>query len=86
MVPRMIAALLVAQVFAAGTLTLGRTDDVLDVGLIPAWGALGFIEVAAVTALAWHFGIVPEWTVPDGDSGCASVRLDHPPRRSAKSD
>ena len=60
----MIAALLVAQMFAAGALTLGRNDDVLDFGLIPAWGALGFIEVAVVTALAWHFGIVPEWTVP----------------------
>ena len=64
MVPRMIVALLLAQVFAAGALTLGRKDDVLDVGLIPAWGALGFIEVAVVTVLAWHFGIVPEWTVP----------------------
>jgi hypothetical protein len=43
----MIAALLVAQIFAAGALTLRRNDDVLDVGLIPVWGALGFIEVAA---------------------------------------
>ena len=64
MVPRMIVALLVAQMFAAGALTLSRNDGVLDVSLIPAWGALGFIEVAVVTALAWHFGIVPEWTVP----------------------